>query len=89
MVNVKMCPFIILLFVFILGARGDDFKEELFIKPLLPNNVYVYFQFITIVDTDSSSKYEFLSYKSFLTFLIIFLHPFFFQRSISTCRQNP
>lgn len=34
----------------------DDFKEELFLKPLLPTHVYAYFQFITLVDSKETCK---------------------------------
>lgn len=33
----------------------DDFKEELFIKPLPPTHLYAYFQFVTVVNDDTSS----------------------------------
>lgn len=43
----------------ILCARvyGDDFKEEMFIKPLLPTHLYTYFQFITQVNDETSCEY--------------------------------
>ncbi|CAG9581258.1 unnamed protein product [Danaus chrysippus] len=34
--------------------KGDEFMEEIFIKPLPPSHLYVYFQFITLVDGDSN-----------------------------------
>ncbi|XP_059048121.1 GPI transamidase component PIG-T [Achroia grisella] len=44
-------------------VHGDDFKEEMFIKPLPPSHLYTYFQFITIVN-HKSSEHSHLSPRS-------------------------
>ncbi|OWR54026.1 GPI transamidase component PIG-T like protein [Danaus plexippus plexippus] len=41
--------------------KGDEFREEIFIKPLPPSHLYVYFQFITVVDEDSNYKHSHLA----------------------------
>lgn len=43
----------VILFVYV---HGDEFNEELYIKPLLPAHVYTFFQFITLVKNDVSCK---------------------------------
>ncbi|CAH0405472.1 unnamed protein product [Chilo suppressalis] len=45
--------FCIIFLTLILGAFGEEFIEEIFIKPLPPTHLYSYFQFITLVDTES------------------------------------
>ncbi|CAG4979355.1 unnamed protein product [Parnassius apollo] len=42
---------------------ADDFKEEIFIKPLPPTHLYVYFQFITISE-ESSFEHSHLAPRS-------------------------
>lgn len=37
-------------------VHGDQFNEELFIKPLPPTHLYANFQFVTLVDNDCSRK---------------------------------
>lgn len=44
--------------------RKDDFKEELFFKPLLPTHVYTYFQFVTLVDAGFNFEHSHLSPRS-------------------------
>ncbi|XP_041975758.1 uncharacterized protein LOC121730682 [Aricia agestis] len=44
---------VLLLFIFIYRASCDDFKEEIFIKPLPPSHLYVNFNFITTLNGDS------------------------------------
>ncbi|XP_022117448.2 GPI transamidase component PIG-T [Pieris rapae] len=36
-----------------ISVSSDDFKEELYIKPLPPMHLYVYFQFITLITGDA------------------------------------
>lgn len=48
--------FTLILIVLNVFVQGDQFNEELFIKPLPPTHLYANFQFITIVDHDSSRK---------------------------------
>jgi hypothetical protein len=62
--NHPIMPTLKLCFVFvtiIVGACGDDFMEEIFIKPLPPTHLYAYFQFVTLLKTDDSCKLEFSS----------------------------
>lgn len=40
----------------ILQIKGDDFKEEMFIKPLPPSDLYVYLQFLTLANGTESCK---------------------------------
>lgn len=51
----------IITFIFLISqtlrVSGDDFKEELFIKPLPPMHLYVYFQFITLITGDACKFY--------------------------------
>lgn len=54
--NAFLCCFA-LVNIIVLGAYGDQFHEELFIKPLPPAHLYSYFQFITLVEHGSSCKY--------------------------------
>lgn len=35
---------------------GDDFIEEILIKPLPPTHLYVHFQFVTLVTSENSCK---------------------------------
>lgn len=44
-------------------VRSDDFKEEMYIKPLPPSHLYTYFQFITIVN-HKSTEHSHLSPRS-------------------------
>lgn len=52
---------ILILFGLIISTKGDDFKEEMFIKPLPPTHLYVYFNFVTLVNGEQSCKY-FITY---------------------------
>lgn len=36
---------------------GDEFKEEIFFKPLPPTHLYSFFQFVTLVNSGFSCKY--------------------------------
>ncbi|KAI5635742.1 gpi16 subunit, GPI transamidase component domain-containing protein [Phthorimaea operculella] len=50
--------------VVIYQVQGDDFKEEIFIKPIPPTHLYVNFQFVTLVDSDSSFEHSHLAPRS-------------------------
>ncbi|XP_063357513.1 GPI transamidase component PIG-T [Cydia amplana] len=64
----KMCLARVLFYITFVAAAtqvfGDDFKEELFIKPLLPTHLYTYFQFITHIKDESSFEHSHLSPRS-------------------------
>ncbi|PZC73584.1 hypothetical protein B5X24_HaOG209413 [Helicoverpa armigera] len=49
---------------YFLFVRGDDFKEELYIKPLPTTHLYSYFQFVTLVDGETSSFHSHLAPRS-------------------------
>ncbi|XP_068626672.1 GPI transamidase component PIG-T [Battus philenor] len=51
----------LLLFTNIFYVSGDDFKEEIYIKPLPPTHLYVYFQFITQNEETSFEHSHFAS----------------------------
>ncbi|CAH0592331.1 unnamed protein product [Chrysodeixis includens] len=42
----------------------DDFKEEIFLKPLPPTHLYGYFQFVTLVNSETSSFHSHLAPRS-------------------------
>lgn len=47
-----------------LSIHCDDFKEELFIKPLPPTHLYSFFQFVTLAQGDASSFHSHLAPRS-------------------------
>ncbi|KAJ8735454.1 hypothetical protein PYW07_007074 [Mythimna separata] len=49
---------------YFLCVRCDDFKEELYIKPLPPTHLYSYFQFVTLVNSELSSFHSHLAPRS-------------------------
>ncbi|CAH0695106.1 unnamed protein product [Spodoptera exigua] len=53
-----------ILFTCCLCVRCDEFKEELFFKPLPPTHLYSYFQFVTLVDSELSSLHSHLAPRS-------------------------
>lgn len=59
----------LLLTTLLFCVHCDEFHEELFIKPLPPTHLYTYFQFLTLVDSDTSFEHSNLSPRS-LTELI-------------------
>ncbi|XP_053610775.1 GPI transamidase component PIG-T [Plodia interpunctella] len=55
---------LLVLMTCVIAAQTDDFKEEIFIKPLLPAHLYTHFQFITIIDDNSTFQHSHLSPRS-------------------------
>ncbi|XP_045775124.1 GPI transamidase component PIG-T [Maniola jurtina] len=48
----------------ILHIKGDDFKEEMFIKPMPPSHLYVYLQFLTLANGEKSFEHSHLAPRS-------------------------
>lgn len=68
--RIKFRNILLLLSVAIVYVVADDFKEEIFIKPLPPTNLYVYFQFIT--QNEETSCMNLIKYLSYLDTCIKF-----------------
>lgn len=43
------------------SVLGDEFKEEIFFKPLPPTHLYSFFQFVTLVNSEFSCKFDFFA----------------------------
>lgn len=48
----EILSIIIAIVTLALAVKCDDFKEEIFIKPLPPSHLYVNFNFVTLIDGD-------------------------------------
>ncbi|CAH0766927.1 unnamed protein product [Diatraea saccharalis] len=59
-----MAVLLIIFMTAVFGAFGDDFIEEIFIKPLPPTHLYSYFQFITLINNNDSFVHSNLSPRS-------------------------
>uniref|UniRef100_A0A2A4JUH8 GPI transamidase component PIG-T n=1 Tax=Heliothis virescens TaxID=7102 RepID=A0A2A4JUH8_HELVI len=64
MESLRKLVYYTIFFAYFLFVRGDDFKEELYIKPLPPTHLYSYFQFVTLVDGETSSFHSHLAPRS-------------------------
>ncbi|KAG7310932.1 hypothetical protein JYU34_003772 [Plutella xylostella] len=61
----RVCLTSIVISVFILlAAANDEFKEEIFLKPLPPTHLYSFFQFITLVNNENSFEHAHLAPRS-------------------------
>ncbi|CAK1544614.1 unnamed protein product [Leptosia nina] len=63
MTKLRYTLILIFLFSGALNVCGDDFKEEIYIKPLPPMHLYTYFQFITLI-TGSNYEHSYLAPRS-------------------------
>ncbi|XP_023949026.2 GPI transamidase component PIG-T [Bicyclus anynana] len=64
MLNLRLLLFSVAFLSPILQIKGDDFKEEMFIKPLPPSHLYVYFQFLTLANGEESFEHSHLAPRS-------------------------